>query len=258
MKVVILAGGFGTRISEESQWRPKPMIEIGDMPILWHIMKLYSHYGLHDFIICLGYKGYYVKEYFEHFFLHASDVTFDFSEGNAKIIHKHHAEPWRVTLVDTGLHTQTGGRLLRIRDFLGDEAFMLTYGDGVSDIDIGRLLAFHRRHGKVATVTAAQPRARFGALQLDADGRVTSFKEKPRGDQGWVSAGFFVLEPNVFQYLSDDKTVFEQEPLERLSFREELFAYRHPGFWQPMDTLRDKNFLEELWRDGRAEWKVWT
>jgi glucose-1-phosphate cytidylyltransferase len=189
--------------------------------------------------------------------LHASDVTFDFSDGNIKTIHQHHAEPWRVTLVDTGLHTQTGGRLLRAREFLGDEPFLLTYGDGVSDIDIGQLLEFHRRHGKTATVTAAQPRARFGALQLDADGRVTSFKEKPRGDQAWVSAGFFVLEPDVFSYLRDDSTIFEQEPLEQLSARGELFAYRHAGFWQPMDTLRDKNFLEECWRQGRAEWKVW-
>jgi glucose-1-phosphate cytidylyltransferase len=258
MKVVLLAGGFGTRISEESHLKPKPMIEIGDRPILWHIMKSYSTQGFDDFIICLGYKGNVIKEYFAHYFLQHSDVTFDFRDGNRRVVHSHTAEPWRVTLVDTGLETMTGGRLKRIASYVGDEPFMMTYGDGVADIDIAALLAFHKARGRKATLTAAQPGGRFGVLHLGDDGAsVRGFREKAREDGGWVNAGFFVLEPSVFDYIEGDATYFEREPLETLAAEGQLSAYRHTGFWQPMDTQRDKMVLEEALRSGNAPWKRW-
>ncbi len=257
MKVVILAGGFGTRISEESHLKPKPMIEVGERPILWHIMKSYAHYGFNDFVICLGYRGYHVKEYFAHYFLHEADVTFDFRSGNERIVHAHTAEPWRVTLVNTGIDTMTGGRVKRIEPFTGGEPFLLTYGDGVSDVDIRALVDFHRSHGKLATITAAQPGGRFGAIDLADDGRVLGFREKPKGDGGWINAGFFVMQPGVFAYIGGDGTVLEREPLERIAGDGELVAFRHHGFWQPMDTLRDKTLLDSLWRSGRAPWKSW-
>ena len=257
MKVVILAGGFGSRISEESHLRPKPMIEIGGRPILWHIMKSYSHYGFHDFIICLGYKGYYVKEYFAHYFLHEADVTFDFRQDNQQIVHTHHCEPWKVTLVDTGLNTLTGGRVKRIRDYVDNEPFLLTYGDGVSDVDIPRLVAFHQAHGRLATVTSVQPAGRFGALHLGEGNVVTGFQEKPQGDGGWINGGFFVLQPQMFDYIDGDATIFEQEPLKNLTRDQQLVAYTHTGFWKPMDTLRDKEQLEELWAQNKAPWKLW-
>ncbi|ACD94508.1 glucose-1-phosphate cytidylyltransferase [Trichlorobacter lovleyi] len=257
MKVVILAGGFGTRISEESHLKPKPMIEIGERPILWHIMKTYSHYGFNDFIICLGYKGYCIKEYFAHYFLHESDVTFDFTNENQRIIHNHSAEPWRVTLVNTGIETMTGGRVKRISRYIGDEPFMLTYGDGVADISIDNLVEYHKKHGKLATVSSIQPAGRFGALDLDADNLIHGFKEKPKGDGAWINGGFFVMQPEVFRYIDGDTTVLEREPLERLAHDGQLVAYKHTGFWQPMDSMRDKNQLEELWKTGSAPWKVW-
>jgi glucose-1-phosphate cytidylyltransferase len=257
MKVIILAGGYGTRISEESHLKPKPMIEIGERPILWHIMKIYAHYDFSDFVVCLGYKGYCIKEYFAHYFLHESDVTFDFRNGNERIVHQNNAEPWSVTLVNTGLETMTGGRVKRIRPYVGDETFMLTYGDGVSDVDIKALLAFHKSHGKLATITSVQPSGRFGALQLTGNDQVRGFKEKPKGDESWINGGFFVMEPKVFDYIDGDGTLLEKEPLERLAGDGELMAYKHSGFWQPMDTLRDKNNLEELWKSGKAPWKVW-
>lgn len=256
MKVVILAGGFGTRISEETHLKPKPMVEIGDKPILWHIMKLYTHFGFHDFVICLGYKGYAIKEYFYNYFLHNCDVTFDV-RGRGMEIHQNHAEPWRVTLIDTGLNTMTGGRVKRIQPYVDDETFMLTYGDGVADVDLARLLAFHRQHGRLATVTAVQPSGRFGALRLEPDDRVSCFQEKPVGDGAWINGGFFVFEPGVFDYLGGDETILERDPLERISADGQLKAYRHSGFWQPMDTLRDRNHLEELWQSDQAPWKVW-
>jgi len=255
MKVVILAGGYGTRISEESQQRPKPLIEIGDKPIICHIMSIYSHYGYNDFIICLGYKGYLIKEFFAHYFLHQSDVTFDFRRGNKVVYHNRRAVPWKVTLVDTGQDTLTGGRVKRIQPYVGDEPFLLTYCDGVSSINIRELVNFHRSHGKWATVTATQPAGRFGALNLGPGGRVAGFQEKPKGDGGWVNAGFFVMEPQVFQYIDGDDTSLEKETLERLAKDGQLMAYQHTGFWQPMDTLRDKNYLEELWKSGKAYWK---
>ncbi len=257
MKVVILAGGFGTRISEESHLKPKPMIEIGEQPILWHIMKTYSHYGFNDFIICLGYKGYYIKEYFAHYFLHEADVTFDFRNANERMIHHHSAEPWTVTLVNTGLDTMTGGRVKRIRPYLEDQPFLLTYGDGVSDVNISELVAYHKQHGRLATVTSTQPSGRFGALNMGSDNRVQGFLEKPKGDGNWINAGFFVMQPEVFDYIDGDSTVLEQAPLERLAQDGDLVAYKHASFWQPMDTLRDKNHLEELWKSGKAPWKVW-
>ncbi len=257
MKVVILAGGFGTRISEESHVRPKPMVEIGERPILWHIMKLFSHFGFNDFVVCLGYKGYHIKEYFAHYYLHESDVTFDFMDGNQRIIHSHKAEPWRVTLVDTGVDTQTGGRVKRVGAYLGNEPFLLTYGDGVSDIDIRELVAFHRAHGKLATVTAAQPAGRFGALDLGEDDRVRGFIEKPPGEGGWINAGFFVMQPEVLGYIDGDSVLLEREPMERLARDGQLMARKHRGFWQPMDTLREKNILESLWKSGKAPWKLW-
>lgn len=257
MKVVILAGGYGTRISEESHLKPKPMIEIGGRPILWHIMKIYAHYGFRDFVVCLGYRGYAIKEYFAHYFLHESNVTFDFTSGNTRITHEHTAEPWKVTLVDTGLDTMTGGRVKRIRSYVGDEPFMLTYGDGVGDVDIKGLVEFHKAHGKLATVTSTQPSGRFGALKFGAGDLVKSFQEKPEGDGGWINAGFFVMQPEVFDYIAGDATILERDPLENLARDGQLAAYRHSGFWQPMDTMRDKNHLEELISSGRAPWVTW-
>ncbi len=255
MKVVILAGGFGTRISEESHLKPKPMIEIGGKPILWHIMKIYSHFGLNDFVICCGYKGYVIKEYFANYFLHSSDVTFDMSRNEMKI-HQTTSEPWRVTLVDTGENTMTGGRLKRVREYLNQEDFCLTYGDGVADVNISELIEFHKKHGGKATVTAAQPPGRFGSLGIE-NGKVTSFKEKPRGDGNWISGGFFVLNPSVIDLIKGDDTVFEKEPLEILAEQAQLHSFMHRGFWHAMDTLRDKNYLEELWSKGTAPWRKW-
>ena len=256
MKVVILAGGLGTRISEETHLRPKPMVEIGGRPILWHIMKMYSSYGLDEFVICLGYKGYLIKEYFANYFLHMSDVTFDMRE-NAMEVHERHAEPWRVTLVDTGETTMTGGRLKRVGAYLKDEeAFCLTYGDGVSDVDIRALVDFHRSHGRLATVTAVQPPGRYGALDLDATS-VRGFIEKPRGDGGWINGGFFVLSPKVLPLIAGDPTPWEAEPLASLAASGELHAFHHRGFWQPMDTQRERTQLEELWATDAAPWKTW-
>lgn len=257
MKVAILAGGFGTRISEESHLKPKPMIEIGEKPILWHIMKIYSSYGFNDFIICLGYKSYCIKEYFANYYLFGSDITFDFNEQNKVIVHNYVTEPWKVTLVETGIDTMTGGRIKQIQPYVGQQPFMLTYGDGLADIDLKQLVKFHRSHGGIATVTATQPHGRFGALNVQDQDRVTGFQEKPKGDGGWVNAGFFVLEPEIFDYIENKQTVFEKEPLENLAENGQLFAYKHSGFWQPMDTLRDKKHLEELWNTGHAAWKKW-
>jgi glucose-1-phosphate cytidylyltransferase len=257
MKAVILAGGLGTRISEESVSRPKPMIEIGGKPILWHIMKIYSHYGINDFIVCCGYKGYVIKEYFANYFLHMSDVTFDMKK-NSMEVHQEFAEPWKVTLVDTGEDTMTGGRLKRVSQYLKDEeAFCFTYGDGVSNINIDELIAFHKKQNVQATLTAVYPPARFGALDLN-DCKVTTFKEKPKGDGGMINGGFFVLSPSVLNLLKDDSTVWEQGPLESLAQSQQMAAYEHKGFWQPMDTLRDKNLLEDLWSSGKAPWKKWA
>ncbi|MDI9333925.1 MAG: glucose-1-phosphate cytidylyltransferase [Cytophagales bacterium] len=258
MKAVILAGGLGTRISEETSTRPKPMIEIGGKPILWHILKLYSHHGVNDFIVCCGYKGYVIKEYFANYFLHMSDVTFDMA-NNSMEVHQRHAEPWRVTLVDTGDETMTGGRLKRIDSYVKDEeSFCMTYGDGVSDIDISALIAFHKKNNTLATVTATLPPGRFGAMDIQPDGAVRSFVEKPKGDGVLINGGFFVLSPKVISHISDDTTVWEREPLEQLAQSNQLRAFEHSGFWQPMDTLRDKNLLEDLWNSGRAPWKVWA
>jgi glucose-1-phosphate cytidylyltransferase len=255
MKTVILAGGMGTRISEESHLKPKPMIEIGGKPIIWHIMKIYSAHGLRDFIVCLGYKGYVIKEYFANYFLHMSDVTFDM-ELNRMSVHQASAEPWKVTLVETGDMTMTGGRLKRVKKYLGDDDFCFTYGDGVGDVDIAKLVKFHKSHGKLATLTAVQPPGRFGALDLSGN-RVTGFEEKPHGDGGWINGGFFVLSSKVIDLIKGDETVWEREPMEELARMGELQAQFHTGFWQPMDTLRDKNHLEELWASGRAPWKNW-
>lgn len=255
MKAVILAGGLGARISEETHIRPKPMVEIGGKPILWHIMKIYSAYGIHDFIICLGYKGYVIKEYFANYLLHMSDVTFDIAKNQISVC-KTHAEPWRVTLVDTGEKTQTGGRLKRIQHYLDEQAFCLTYGDGVGDIDIKKLITHHNHEKCLATVTATRPPGRFGAL-CTQEQRVTAFREKPQ-DGGWINGGFFVLSPKVLDYIQNDNTPWEADPLEALAKQGELSAYFHDGFWQPMDTLRDKNYLEELWSTGNAPWKRWA
>ncbi len=256
MKCVILAGGLGTRISEETAARPKPMIEIGGRPILWHIMKIYSAHGIHDFVVCCGYKGYMIKEYFANYFLHMSDVTFDMSNNDMQI-HKRNAEPWRVTLVDTGDDTLTGGRLKRVKGFVeSDDAFCFTYGDGVADIDIGALVAHHREHGKNATVTAVQPPGRYGALDMDGT-KVLGFSEKPRGDGAWINGGFFVLSPACIDLIAGDTTPWEEAPLSALASSGQLEAYKHTGFWQPMDTLRDKNQLERLWESGKAPWKIW-
>ena len=257
MKVVILAGGLGTRISEESHLRPKPMIEIGGNPILWHIMKLYSHYGFNDFIICLGYKGYVIKEFFADYFLHTSDITFDFRNNNEMIVHNNVAEPWRVTLVDTGLNTQTGGRIKRVQDYIGNKTFMLTYGDGVSDINIKELLDYHIVHNKLATLTAIQPGGRFGVLDINNLNHINSFVEKAKEDGGWINGGFMVLEPEILEYIKNDETIFEKDPLEKLATFGELQAYKYSGFWQCMDTLRDKVLLEDLNNSGRAPWRVW-
>ncbi len=255
MKVVILAGGFGTRISEESHLKPKPLIEIGEQPILWHIMKLYSHYGFHEFVICLGYKAYLIKEYFADYFLHTSDVTFDLAK-NAMTVHNNFSEPWKVTLIDTGLNTMTGGRVKRIQPYIGDEPFLLTYGDGVSDVDILKLVEFHRAHGKIATMTAVQPEGRFGVLDLEGH-TIRAFREKAKSDSGWINGGFMVLEPAIFDYIEGDSTVLEREPLETIAAQGQLQAYKHEGFWQCMDTQRDKQLLEKLWASGEAPWKVW-
>jgi len=256
MKAVILAGGLGTRISEDTVNRPKPMIEVGGKPILWHIMKIYSAYGVNDFVICCGYKGYVIKEYFANYFLHTSDVTFDM-RTNEMQVHQQYAEPWKVTLVDTGESTMTGGRLRRVKDFVKDEeAFCFTYGDGVSNINIGSLVEFHKQQGTLATLSATFPPGRFGALDLH-DNKVSSFKEKPKGDGGMINGGFFVLSPKVIDLIPDDDCIWEREPLEKLADCGQLSAFEHEGFWQPMDTLRDKNHLEELWQTGRAPWKVW-
>ena len=255
MKAVILAGGLGTRISEESVARPKPMIEIAGKPVLWHILKIYSHHGINDFVVCLGYKGYMIKEYFANYFLHTSDVTIDLSQ-NSMEVHERHAEPWRITLVDTGEETQTGGRLRRVAKYVGDETFCFTYGDGVADVDVGQVIEFHRERGTKATVCAVQPPGRFGALDIDGT-RITRFEEKPSGDGSWVNGGFFVLEPSVIDLIDGDSSIWEKGPMESLARAGELSAYVHRGFWQPMDTLRDKTKLEELWRSGNAPWKVW-
>jgi glucose-1-phosphate cytidylyltransferase len=255
MKAVILAGGLGTRISEETGVRPKPMVEIGGKPILWHIMKSYSAFGIHEFVICCGYKGYVIKEYFANYFLHMSDVTFDMKH-NAMEVHQRNVEPWRVTLVDTGEQTMTGGRLKRVESYVGDADFCMTYGDGVSDVDVSALLRFHANSGKLATITAVQPAGRFGALDVQGDA-VRSFVEKPRGDGAWANGGFFVLSPKALDYVDGDNTIWENEPLARLAGEGQLAAFLHRGFWQPMDTLRDKVLLEDLWQSGRAPWKVW-
>ena len=258
MKIVILAGGFGTRISEESHLKPKPMIEIGDAPILWHIMKYYSCFGYNDFIICCGYRGYVIKEYFADYYLHRSDITFDFSNGNEMIIHNNVAEPWRVTVVDTGLYTQTGGRIKRIKKYIGNETFMMTYGDGVSNIDIHKLVEQHKSTNNIVTLSAIQPGGRFGVLDIDEnDRKVIGFREKATEDAGWINAGFMVLEPAVFNYIKEDKTIFEREPLESLSAEGKLGVYKHYGFWQCMDTQRDKYHLESMWEKNMAPWKVW-
>lgn len=257
MKVVILAGGFGSRLSEETALKPKPMVEIADRPILWHIMKIYSAHGINDFIICLGYKGYIIKEYFATYSLHMSDVTFDLRNNNMKV-HQNGTEPWKVTLVDTGEKTMTGGRLKRIRDYIGDETFCLTYGDGVSNVNIKKLIGFHREQKSLATLTAVQPPGRFGAFNLDRDQyKISTFKEKPQGDGAWINGGFFVAEPSVMDYIENDSIVWEREPMEMLASDGMLAAYRHHGFWQPMDTLRDKMYIEGLWASGNPPWKVW-
>lgn len=256
MKVVILAGGFGTRLSEETTIKPKPMVEIGGKPILWHIMKIYSLFGFTEFIICLGYKGYFIKEYFANYFLHEADVTFDLS-NNQMEVHNKNAEPWKVTLVDTGLNTMTGGRLLRVKDYVGGKTFMMTYGDGVANINLNELIKFHKEKKQIATLTAVQPSGRFGALQIDEKNNITQFQEKPQGDGAWINGGFFVLEPDIFDYLENDATVFERKPLESLAEKGELNAYYHKGFWMPMDKLSDKIKLEEMWNKGEALWKIW-
>ena len=258
MKVVMLAGGYGTRISEESHLKPKPMIEIGGKPILWHIMKEYSYYGFNDFIICAGYKQHVIKEWFANYYLHNSDITFDFSDDNKMTVHSNVAEPWKVTIVDTGLNTMTGGRLLRVKDYIGDETFMLTYGDGVCDIDMNELLAFHREHGRTATITAVQLGQRFGILDITDDGVITSFREKDAEDGARINGGYMVLEPDVFNYLKDDTTIFEQEPMRRLAADGKLMAYEYDGFWQCMDTKREMDKLNGLIESGQAPWMVWN
>lgn len=257
MKAVILAGGFGTRISEESYLKPKPMIEIGEKPILWHIMKEYSYYGINEFVICCGYKQHVIKEWFADYYLHNSDITFDFSKGNEVTVHNNVAEPWKVTLVDTGLNTMTGGRVKRIEKYIGNETFLLTYGDGVADIDIAELISYHKQHGKIATMTAYNIGQRFGVLDIDEGNVIRSFREKNASDGGMINVGYMVLQPEIFNYIDGDTTVFEKEPLERLAEEGQLVAYKHRGFWQCMDTQRDKKKLEELWESGQAPWKRW-
>jgi glucose-1-phosphate cytidylyltransferase len=256
MKVVLLAGGLGTRLSEETVLKPKPMVEIGGMPILWHIMKIYAAHGFTDFVVCLGYKGYVVKEYFANYFLHKSDVTIDMSDNSIKV-HDSQAEPWKITLVDTGNESMTGGRIKRIQPHVGNEPFMLTYGDGVSDVNITELVEFHKSHGKLCTVTSVQPSGRFGALNLSDDQTVKSFLEKPKGDGSWINGGFFVCQPEVFDYIEGDATIFEKEPMEHIAADGEMKAFNHTGFWKPMDTLRDKHELEEDWSNNIAKWKIW-
>ncbi|WP_044418026.1 glucose-1-phosphate cytidylyltransferase [Halarcobacter anaerophilus] len=257
MKVLLLAGGLGTRLSEETELKPKPMVEIGGKPILWHIMKIYSTYGFNEFVVLLGYKGYYIKEYFSNYFLHQSDVTLDISTGKMEVLNNS-SEPWKITLLDTGIDSMTGGRIKRAQNFIGDEPFMLTYGDGVSDINIKKLLEFHKSHGKAMTMTSAQPDGRFGALDIDEKNMVLEFKEKPKGDGGWINAGFFVCEPKVFDYITEgDSTIFEQKPLINLAKDGEIYTYKHDSFWKPMDTLRDKQQLQKLWETKKAPWKIW-
>jgi len=257
VKAVILAGGFGTRISEESSVKPKPMVEIGGKPILWHIMKIYASYGINDFIICCGYKAHVIKEYFASYYLNCSNVTFDLRTHGMQV-HNNGAEPWRVTLVDTGDGSMTGGRLKRVRNFIGDETFCFTYGDGVTNVNIAEVIDFHKEQGTLATLTAVQPPGRFGAFRLDAnENRIPSFKEKPEGDGAWINSGYFVLEPAVMEYIDDDSISWEKQPMERLAAEGRLAAFRHEGFWQPMDTLHDKNLLEDLWQNGQAPWKIW-
>ena len=257
MKALILAGGFGTRLSEETDIKPKPMVEVGGKPILWHIMKTYSHYGVNEFVILLGYKGYYIKEYFANYFLHQSDVTIDMSNGDMEV-HNNSSEPWKVTLLDTGLNAMTGARIKKAKEHIGNESFMLTYGDGVADIDIQETLAFHQQHGKLMTMTSAQPEGRFGALNINENDQVTTFEEKPKGDGSWINAGYFVCQPEVLDYIDNgDDVVFEQEPLKNLAKDGEIFTYKHHAFWKPMDSLKDKNDLNELWDKNKAPWKVW-
>lgn len=256
MKAVILAGGFGTRLSEETALKPKPMVEIGGKPILWHIMKIYSFYGINDFIVCLGYKGYMIKEYFANYFLHMSDVSFDMS-SNRMEVHQKKAEPWKVTLIDTGENTMTGGRLKRVSDYIGEEDFCFTYGDGVADINVADLMAFHREQNSLATMTGVQPPGRYGAIRMEGT-RANSFSEKPKGDGAWINGGFFVLSPEVLDHIEGDETTWEREPMERLAADGQMSVFKHQGFWQPMDTLRDLKLLEELWDSGKAPWKVWT
>ena len=255
MKVVILAGGFGTRISEETALRPKPLIEIGGMPLLWHIMKSYSSHGINDFVICCGYKGYLIKEYFANYALHMSDVTIDIQK-NETVVHKNLGEPWKVTLVDTGMETMTGGRLKRVKQYLSNETFCFTYGDGLSDVNITKLIDFHNEKKTKATITAVQPPGRFGVLNMEKD-KISDFKEKPEGDGNWINGGYFVLEPTIFDYIENDSTIWEREPLEKLSNNQQLSAYKHKGFWHPMDTLWDKNYLENLWKENNTPWKIW-
>ncbi|MCK9403264.1 MAG: glucose-1-phosphate cytidylyltransferase [Chitinophagaceae bacterium] len=257
MKVLILAGGFGTRLSEETDIRPKPMAEIGGKPILWHIMKIYSSHGFNEFVILLGYKGYYIKEYFANYFLHQSDVTFELS-SNQMTVHNNSSEPWKVTLLETGLHTMTGGRIKRAKEYIKNETFLLTYGDGVADINIKELVNFHQKHGKAVTVTAVQPEGKFGALEIDENNNVHSFMEKPRGDGSWINGGFFICEPKVIDYIDNDSTIFEREPMEKLSAEGEVYTFKHTGFWKCMDTLRDKIQLNELWDENNAKWKIWN
>jgi len=257
MKVLLLAGGFGSRLSEETGIRPKPMVEIGGMPILWHIMKIYSHYGFNEFVILLGYKGYFIKEYFANYFLHQSDVTIDLKNNKVEILNSS-SEPWKVTLLDTGLNTMTGGRIKRAQKYIGDKPFMLTYGDGLSDVNIKELVKFHKSHGKLMTMTSSQPEGRFGSLNISSDSQVKEFQEKPKGDGNWINGGFFVCEPKVFDYIiNGDDTVFEQEPLRNLAKDGEIFTYKHNGFWRPMDSLKDKDDLNKLWKNNQAKWKNW-
>lgn len=259
MKVVILAGGFGTRISEESQFRPKPMVDLGGMPILWHIMKLYSHHGFNEFIICAGYKQHVIKEYFADYFLHTSDITYDFTSGkNEMTVHRSSSEPWKVTVVDTGLNTMTGGRVRRVKDYIGNEPFMLTYGDGVSDVDISALVSYHKAHGKLVTITACNVGQRFGILDIEENGAVSSFREKTQGDGNMINGGFMVCQPEFIDYIEGDGTMLEKSPLEAVAQLGQLMAYKHEGFWQCVDTVREKEMLEKMWASGQAPWKVWS
>ena len=258
MKVVLLAGGYGTRISEESQFKPKPMIEIGGMPILWHIMKEYAYYGYTDFVVCAGYKQHVIKEWFADYFLHTSDITFDFTQGNRMIVHNQHAEPWKVTVVDTGLNTMTGGRIKRVQSYIGNEPFLMTYGDGVCDVDIGELVKFHKSHGRIATLTAVMQEQQKGVLDIGGDNAVHSFREKKADDGAPINAGYMVLEPAIFDYIDGDETVFERGPLEKLAAQGELMSFMHRGYWQCMDTKREMDMLEKLWTSGNAPWKVWN